>query len=95
MRAHRLAGGAEPLVEAGLVEALGTGLALEARQLAVGGGHDRVADEALFDPRELTHAIVAPEGHRVRQCAVLVAHERRDRQQPLAQPPLHHAHLQA
>lgn len=48
--AQGFAGGAEPLVEAAAMEALGAGVAGQARQVAVVGSHNRVADDTLLHP---------------------------------------------
>lgn len=53
MHALRLAAALEPLVEAGRVEAHVAGAALQARQLAVGGADDTVADEARLHALKL------------------------------------------
>lgn len=90
-RARRLVARREPLVEARRVEFVLAGLARQARQRVVGRVDYRVANGALLHALKLALHVLLPQEHRRRDGAVLVPQERRDGQQPLAQPALAHA----
>lgn len=63
--AAALAGGLEPLEQAGRVEALGAGPAGHLGQLPIGGVHDGVTNEALLHAGKRLVDVRLPHRHRV------------------------------